>query len=62
MLRSDGRLLVAELSMSRVLSGQEELVLIIANDVTERRQQRENAVSTAPVRLRTGADSAKRRA
>lgn len=43
---SKGRLGIAELSMSRVGSGEGELVLVIANDVTERRQQQEKAALT----------------
>lgn len=45
-VRADGRLGMAELSLSRIVTGEEELILVIANDVTERRQQQEKAALT----------------
>lgn len=44
--RADKSLGVIELSMSRVQAGTEEIILVIVNDVTERRQQREKAALT----------------
>lgn len=44
--RANKSLGVIELSMSRVEAGTEEIILVIVNDVTERRQQREKAALT----------------
>lgn len=44
--RTNKSLGVIELSMSRVEAGTEEIILVIVNDVTERRQQREKAALT----------------
>ena len=45
-IKLTGQLAVAEVSMSRVKAGAEEVILVIANDVTERRHHREKAALT----------------
>ncbi len=45
-IKLTGQLAVAEVSMSRIMAGTEEVILVIANDVTERRRHREKAALT----------------